>query len=405
MKIQKIKFADIVIQKPAKEDRVISKEFTETLAKSIDSEGLLSEPIVRPIKDSPGKFKVISGNHRAIACGKLLKWESIPCKVVPDSMTDEEARAIEIADNMFRNNLDEVQLAKALSDWHAIYIKKHPLSAEKAVGPKREKIVAAKIAEEEAKGVEVTEEKKEEIVQAVAAESKPFAKVLQETLKVSAATAGRLARKAKFLDATQIDILANNKATNDTCEQIAGLESKDLIDRAIALIASGMDHGEAVRQASKVKGERKAAEKAKEPPTAEQKRSVPKAPKAPPKPKETELTDEDWLAQRCDVVLKNLTRKAAFKRDAILYRRLADLLPKLRGSTKKALAEAKNADGNGAFFAVLNKLVRAAHPSNWLVCGECNGKGSILGPGEDGKEAKLKCPGCYGAAYKLKLED
>ena len=394
MEVKKIQFVDILMDKPKPEDRTISNEFCENLAKSIEAQGLLYEPYVRPVQDKPGKYRVIAGRHRMIACKKYLKWTEITSKVVPESMTDDEVRAIELADNLWRNNLDDGQLKKALAEWHAIYLKSHPLEG-KGSSAKAEKEVKKKLAEAEAKGELVN---REDVVAKVAAEAKPFSKVLQETLKVSPATAGRLARVAKNLDPTQIDVLEKHDVTNDIYDKLAGLGSKDLIDKAIALIASGMDHAEAVRQAAK----------AKPTPTPEQKRvaaNASKAAKAPPKPKEADLTDDDWLAENCELVLKNLKRKGPYKRDAILYRRIAKTLVSARGSLKKPLAEAKHADGNGSWWAVVNKFVKTAHPRQWLVCGACEGTGSKMAePGSEAK-TKQKCDKCYGSAYIIKLED
>jgi ParB-like chromosome segregation protein Spo0J len=404
MEVKKIPFLDILMDKPDPKDRTISKEFCENLARSIEAQGLLYEPYVRPVKDNPGKFRVIAGRHRMIACKTFLKWTEIPCKVVPDSMSDEEVKAIEIADNLWRNNLDEGQLKRALAEWHSIYLKSHPLADVKAVGAKRQKLVEEKVAEAESKGETVDEAAREAIVEAVAAETKPFSKVLQETLKVSPATAGRLARVAKNLDASQIDVLDKHNVTNATYDKLAGLGSKDLIDKAIGLISDGVDPTEAIRQAAEVKGKRKAAKK-KQPPTSLHGSLVPKASETPPRAKDSELTDAAWMSGHCDVMLKTLKRSGPYKRDAILYRRIIGVLSRFRTIVKKPLDEAKHVDGNGAFYASLFRLVHAMHPSLWVPCGTCNGTGSVLGPDADGREVKLNCPKCHGGAYLLRLED
>jgi ParB-like chromosome segregation protein Spo0J len=306
MEVKKIAFTDILMDKPDPKDRTISKEFCENLARSIEAQGLLYEPYVRPVKDNPCKFRVIAGRHRMIACKTFLKWTEIPCKVVPDSMSDEEVRAIELADNLWRNNLDDGQLKRSLAEWHAIWLKSHPLEG-KGSSAKRERLVKEKVAEVEAKGETVDEAAREAIVEAVAAASKPFSKVLQETLKVSPATAGRLARVAKNLDASQIDVLDKHNVTNATYDKLAGLGSKDLIDKAIGLISDGVDPTEAIRQAAEVKGKRKAAKK-KQPPTSLHGSLVPKASETPPRAKDSELTDAAWMSGHCDVMLKTLKR-------------------------------------------------------------------------------------------------
>lgn len=403
MKIQKVAVTDIVMDKPNPEDRTFSKEFAENLAKSIDSEGLLHEPIVRPIPDQPGKYRPVTGRNRIYSCGKILKWEQVPCKVAPENLSDDEIKAIEYAENLFRNNLNDAQTKKALIHWRKVYDAKHPLASGKGAAAKQAKAVKQKVAEAEAKGEAVDVEK---VAEQVAAENKPFSQVIKETLKVSAATAGRLARVAKHLEPEQIDVLEKHKVTDHITDQLAALGDQSLIVKAINLIASGMDHAEAVRQAGKTKRDAKAAEKKGEP-TKLQKSLVPKPGKVVPaaKPKDKDLTDDEWLAAHCDAIMKLLKRKGPFKRDAILYRRMHEVLVKLRGSAKKPLAEAKHADGNGGFFGSLVRVVKAAHPSDWLVCGSCNGTGHVMAPGQDGKEVKQTCPKCHGASYILKLED
>ncbi len=213
--------------------------------------------------------------------------------------------------------------------------------------------------------------------------------------------AGRLARIAKHLDKDQIEVLDKHKVTNENYERLAALASREHIDKAIKLIASGMDHAEAIRQAAKAKKD--AGKKGSL--TGQQKAVVPKPPKAPPKPNDADLTDEESLVARCDVMLKTLKRKGPFKRTPSFTRRISETLARLRTSVKKPLQEAKNADGNGAFYGHLTKLTRATHPSKWLVCGVCNGTGSVLGTDKDGKEANLQCTKCFGASYLIQLED
>ena len=400
-----ITIAEIKMDKPKPEERTFSKQFCEELAESIRLVGLIHRPVVREIKGDPKyKYRIVAGRNRLYACGKILMWTEIECDVAPDTMSDQEARAVELAENLWRSGLDDAQTKKALAEWHALYVAAHPLSEEKAVGTKREKVVKEKVAEAEAKGETVDESAREAIVKAVAAASKPFSKVLQETLKVSPATAGRLARVAKNLEPTQIDVLEKHKVTNDNYDKLAGLGSKDLIDKAIGLISDGVDPTEAIRQAAEVKGKRKAAKK-KQPPTSLQESLVPKASETPPRAKDSELTDAAWMSAHCDVMLKTLKRSGPYKRDAILYRRIIGVLSRFRTIVKKPLDEAKNAEGNGAFYASLFRLVHAMHPSLWVPCGTCNGTGSALGPDADGREAKLNCPKCHGSAYLLRLED
>ena len=113
----------------------------------------------------------------------------------------------------------------------------------------------------------------------------------------------------------------------------------------------------------------------------------------------TKVTDQEWLTAYCKKLLEALPFKAAFRRDAILYRRLSEILPRFRTSTKKALAEAKKPGENGLFYASLLKVVRASHPMDWFICDGCNGTGHL-------PNAKDQwCGKCLGGGYKLKFEE
>ena len=111
------------------------------------------------------------------------------------------------------------------------------------------------------------------------------------------------------------------------------------------------------------------------------------------------MTDAEWLSTYCRKLLEALPFKAAFKRDAILYRRLSEILPKFRTSTKKAIAEAKKPGENGLFYANLYKVVKASHPMDWYICEGCNGTGYM-------KHARdSRCSMCLGGGFKLKFEE
>ncbi len=113
----------------------------------------------------------------------------------------------------------------------------------------------------------------------------------------------------------------------------------------------------------------------------------------------TMMTDQEWLTTHCKKLLEALPFKAAFTRDAILYRRLSEILPKFRTSAKKALAEAKKPGENGLFYASLFKVVRASHPMDWLICDGCNGTGHL--PNAEDRW----CGKCLGGGFRLKFEE
>ena len=399
------------------DERTFKEEFCRELALSIESDGLLHPLLVRHLGD--GRYRLIAGRHRLHAVHICLRWTEVPCKVAED-VDDEMARAMTLAENLFVLELSGFQLDRAMRGWWELYHRRNPGAEGRGSHMRWQRRELVRVADplqsstsaqEELRCEEAGESDRGEDAPSSDAPASegirsgqkpvPFYRAIQSGLGVSSPTAQRLSRVARKLTIEQIDVLEKLGVTQSVTHKLAGLGDEKAIQSAIDLIASGRDPKEVVRLASK-----KAEEQAKlreATPSNGGKGSEARAILKPPKP--SEQTDEEWLSHHCDVTLRNLKRTGPYKRDAILYRRVADVLPRFRGSVKKALAEAKHADGNGSFFGAVTRIVKAAHPSHWLVCGACNGTGSVLGPDADGKEAKLKCGRCYGAAYIVKMED
>ncbi len=404
------------------------KENVANLAKSIESDGLIHRPVVQPVSVPNGsgqvtKYQPISGSKRIYAMTKILGWQEIPCMVV-DGLDAELAKSAEIAGNLFAMGLSPEQMQKSLVEWHRIYANRHPLATGKGVGAKKEQVVEQRVSEiinakVEAGEVtavtpEVVEAVKADVKAAVDAEAKPFYQVLMETLNISASAATRLSRVARNLTKDQIGALHANKVTGEIIDKLAMLADEEEINKAIKLIASGMDHTEAIRQSSKIvkekKKEKKAAEQAAKDVEYTAKTGKPAEARAPkvkaePKKKESDLTDEEWLQDHCGTLMGQLKRKAAFKRDAILYRRLIPHLARVRTEWTSRINECKSPDGNGGFFYAVNRFVKAKHPSQWFLCETCSGSGKA--PPKEGAPADAKaekCITCLGAAYKVAVD-
>ncbi len=409
-----IPVSNIVVPPPDPSKTPFSIPFCHTLAESIEHDGLLHPPVVAPVPGLPDRYTLVCGTKRFYAMSEILKYPDILCRVA-NGLDDELVMSARDAENVFRMGLSESQLQVCLIEWQAIYAKRHP-SAEGSGASQRQaaEVVEAVEAVEEATGVAATEAEKAEITKTVAEANKPFYKVLMETLGVSRSSANRLARIARNLDVEQVAVLHVHKATNATVDALAALGDKEAIDKAIKLIASGMAHDEACRQAGSVVLDRKAEEetakataKHEKAAKAAKRNGQPAPPPAGPEPPqlrpEHAQTDEEWLVVNCPVLMANLKRKGPFKRDAILYRRMIESLSRQRVAWKKFVAEAKHADGNGGFFAAVIRVTRAAHPSQWYVCEVCAGTGK--NKELTGTAANDTCQGCYGAAYKMKLSD
>ena len=332
--------------------RSFSKEFAEKLSKSLESEGLIHPPLAVDLGN--GSYQVRNGRHRCFSCFNLLKWETMPFTVISDG-PDDLAEAIEIAANLFSNPLNESQTRLAVQKWHEIYLKTHSRKTRDG---------------DEAK-------------------NDGFAAEIKSTLGVSKRQAHRMATTAKNISAEDRATLEASGVPQNQIDKIAEIRDPEQISAAVNLAASGMPVAEAVSRGKKAKKEKveKAASDAGKP-AKEDKRAKP-----------PELTDDEWLATHCKKLVEALPFKNAFKRDAILYRRIIENLGKFRTATKKALAEAKKPGENGLFYASLFKVVNASHPMNWLICEKCNGKGHA-------PETKDKpCGGCLGGGFKLKFEN
>jgi ParB family transcriptional regulator, chromosome partitioning protein len=92
----------------------------DELASSIQQQGLLSPPIVRPTSD--GRFEVLVGQRRLLACRKI-GLNPVPC-LVRDDLGDADAVALSLVENVHRADmhpLDKACALKALYDRYQSY--------------------------------------------------------------------------------------------------------------------------------------------------------------------------------------------------------------------------------------------------------------------------------------------
>lgn len=87
------------------------------LADSIDKNGLIQPITVRPAGDT-GIFQIVAGERRFRAMS-LLEWSEIPCIV--KEMTDEEAAAVMLAENVSRADIDPIDEAMAYNSRMALF--------------------------------------------------------------------------------------------------------------------------------------------------------------------------------------------------------------------------------------------------------------------------------------------
>jgi ParB family chromosome partitioning protein len=102
--------------------RALDQKAVIKLAQSIDQNGLLQAPVVRPNPNAPGRYFLVAGAHR-VAAIRLLGRTSIQCRVLP--LDDTAARIAEIDENVFRKNPTAVELAALLKERSDIHEKQH----------------------------------------------------------------------------------------------------------------------------------------------------------------------------------------------------------------------------------------------------------------------------------------
>lgn len=103
----------------------------EDLADSIRSQGILQPILVRPLPD--GRYEIIGGDRRWQAA-KLVGLEEVP--VIVKNISDQEACAIALIENIQRKNLNPLEEAEALQRLHVEFKLSHEAVA-KVVGRSR----------------------------------------------------------------------------------------------------------------------------------------------------------------------------------------------------------------------------------------------------------------------------
>jgi len=104
--------------------KVFDQTKLEELAASIAATGLAQRPLVRPMPD--GTYQLVQGERRTRAMRDVLGWSVIP--VVVEELTDQEASAKMLAENILREDLDPIAEASA----YAVRLADFPSVAEAA---------------------------------------------------------------------------------------------------------------------------------------------------------------------------------------------------------------------------------------------------------------------------------
>ena len=95
--------------------RQVDDADAQMLAESIKEVGLRSPITVRPDELNRGKYVLLTGAHRLRAY-ELANWTAIP-SFVREGINEERAELEEIAENLHRRDLDELEHSEQLARW------------------------------------------------------------------------------------------------------------------------------------------------------------------------------------------------------------------------------------------------------------------------------------------------
>ena len=109
-KLQDIPISKIDVWEEA-QARKLDTEGIKELAKSIESEGLQSPPLVK--KDGP-RYKLFAGQRR-LAAIKYLKKTTIPCLVLSKNITIEDAKAASLIENIHRKGMENKDISTSIN--------------------------------------------------------------------------------------------------------------------------------------------------------------------------------------------------------------------------------------------------------------------------------------------------
>lgn len=116
--VREIALSDLIIGKGQVRVKDVGKEIEE-LAASIKVMGLL-EPIVVCPSHEKGKFEILTGQRRFLA-HKQLKKKTIMATVLEGNLSDEDAKAISLTENLIRRDLSLKELIDACTSLYKKY--------------------------------------------------------------------------------------------------------------------------------------------------------------------------------------------------------------------------------------------------------------------------------------------
>jgi hypothetical protein len=362
--------------------RSFNKEFAGNLAASIKVEGMYNPIVVRPDPEREGYYIIVQGKHRLYAVKIVLKEQFIAATVIPD-MDEKDAKFAAITENLWQNPLTRGQQTLSVKKWFEHYQSKYAPPVVQAADGEATADNLSAVGEAAAGPIDSGDVD-------VRKKITGFTVKLAASTGVSKRQAERALRLAKAFDEEQLQVLDQEKVTNEARTQIAKVKNEADRGAIVNLVASGMIADEAITQVMKDNIPAPVNAKAKEAAAAK---------KAAVAEKATELSDDDWFTTYCGAKAAMFADQTKYKADAVYYRKIVDERAAYRAKIKKVTKDARAAKVLGPFLNSTNRHLSVAHPKDWAICGACGGKGF------HSADATKVCPKCYGACYELKTEE
>ena len=97
-----------------------NKKGLEELVASIGTLGVLQPIVVCPSSEKEGKWQILTGQRRFLACVELGR-EAIPAAVLSEHVSESEAKAISITENQLREKLSSRELKDGITHLYNFY--------------------------------------------------------------------------------------------------------------------------------------------------------------------------------------------------------------------------------------------------------------------------------------------
>jgi len=375
----------ISVPKGGKDVRTFNKEFAQTLAQSIKTEGMHNAIVLRPDPEKPGHYLVIQGRHRLYSVSRVLKEQFIEAKIV--DIDEKQAEFASLSENLWRNPLTKGQHSIALKRWWEYYSKLNPNAKDRTAAARQAKM-KSKIEEVLChNGATKRTQGPDQSKKAIKRQPSDFTKQVAAATGMSERTAERELRVAKAFTEEQLEALDQMLVGAIDRETIARIKDDSERGEIINLIVYGMDVHGALKQVLGGRAPGRSNQSCEAAAAAAQAKGE----------SDTELSDDQWLETYCGDKIKLLKDPAKYKVDALLFRWVLEARTTFRGKVKTKAKLVKANKVYGLFFGVLNRLIAVSHPKDWPLCGSCVGKGH--------DDAGQSCKTCYGGGYQLKTED